>query len=303
MRKSFLLVVIILLTTSCTPQLGNLEDKEKEKQSPIEEPYSEHEANASHNPIIVDLFNEDGTTIEDRIETPEGFERVEVEENSFGQYLRTLPLKPHGSKVEYYDGRIKRNDVHVAVIDMDVGDRDLQQCADAIMRLRAEYLFEQKEYGKIHFNFTNGFRVDYLKWAEGNRVSVNGNNVCWVKRADYSNTYETFRKYLNIIYSYAGTLSLSKELQPINVKDMSIGDVIIQGGSPGHAVIVVDMAENRDTGEKLFLIAQSYMPAQSIHVLKNPENEMLSPWFSLNFDGKLYTPEWVFTKDDFKRFD
>lgn len=303
MRKAFILITVILLATSCTPQSSNIGDEEPENQSLMEESNSGYEANASHNPIIVDLFNEEGATIEDRIMTPKSFKRVEVEENSFGQYLRTLPLKPHGSKVEYYDGRIKMSEVHVAVIDMDVGDRDLQQCADAIMRLRAEYLFEQKQYEKIHFNFTNGFRVDYLKWVEGNRVSVNGNNACWVKRADYSNTYESFRKYLNIIYSYAGTLSLSKELQSIEVEDLRIGDVIIQGGSPGHAVIVVDMAENIKTGEKLFMIAQSYMPAQSIHVLKNPENDAISPWFPLDFEGELYTPEWIFTKDDFKRFD
>lgn len=30
---------------------------------------------------------------------------------------------------------------------------------------------------------------------------------------------------------------------------MKIGDVFIKGGSPGHAVIIVDMAEN-DKGEK-----------------------------------------------------
>ena len=52
---------------------------------------------------------------------------------------------------------------------------------------------------------------------------------------------------------------------------MQIGDVLIQGGSPGHAVIVVDMAENPATGEKLYLLAQSYMPAQDIQSAGEPE--------------------------------
>ena len=61
---------------------------------------------------------------------------------------------------------------------------------------------------------------------------------------------------------------------------MRIGDVFIIGGSPGHAVIVVDMAVNPETHEKVFLLAQSYMPAQQIQLLKNNNDPDLSPWYS-----------------------
>ena len=51
-------------------------------------------------------------------------------------------MKPANAPVLIYTGAQKwRQDVHAAVIDIDVGRRDLQQCADAIMRLRAEWLF------------------------------------------------------------------------------------------------------------------------------------------------------------------
>jgi len=83
---------------------------------------------------------------------------------------------------------------------------------------------------------------------------------------------------------------------------MQIGDVFIQGGSPGHCAIVVDMAENTTTGERLFMLAQSYMPAQEIHILKNLENHEISPWYPLDFSGVLATPEWTFQADDLKRF-
>ena len=53
---------------------------------------------------------------------------------------------------------------------------------------------------------------------------------------------------------------------------MQIGDVFIKGGFPGHAVVVLDMAENDRTGQRVFLLAQSYMPAQDIHIMKNPTN-------------------------------
>ena len=82
------------------------------------------------------------------------------------------------------------------------------------------------------------------------------------------------------------------------------GDVFIKGGSPGHAVIVVDVAIYPQTGKKVFLLTQSYMPAQQIQILVNPANRGLSPWYELsdNDEGKLYTPEWVFEKKDLKRF-
>ena len=105
-----------------------------------------------------------------------------------------------------------------------------------------------------------------------------------------------------MVFAYAGTLSLAKELNTVSVGEMKIGDVFIQGGSPGHAVIVVDMAENITTGKKVFMLAQSYMPAQDIHVLKNPDNRKISPWYGVDFGEELNTPEWKFFKKDLKRF-
>jgi hypothetical protein len=200
-----------------------------------------------------------------------------------------------------YNGQLKaRQSVHAAVVDMDTGDRDLQQCADAVMRLRAEYLFAQKQYYKIHFNLTNGFKMDYAKWRQGYRVRVEGNKTAWYATDTPSTSYESFRKYLDFVFMYAGTLSLSKEMKPKTVKDLAIGDVFIQGGSPGHAVIVVDMAMKESTGEKVFLLAQSYMPAQEIHVLVNPNEAGLSPWYSADFGEELVTPEWTFRRDVLK---
>lgn len=253
---------------------------------------------------IATLINPDGRTINTRYRLPDGFQRVESLENSFAAYLQTLPLKPHGTKVKYYNGATKETtDVYAGVVDMDIGKRDLQQCADAIMRLRAEYLWAQERYEDIHFNFTNGFRVDYQKWMDGYRIKVKGNKTTWYKSKAPSNTYKDFRSYMNMIFAYAGTLSLSKELPAVDFDNMKVGDIFIQGGSPGHAVIVVDLAVNRETGKQLFLLAQSYMPAQDIQILQNPMNEAFSPWYSNQFFGDLITPEWRFERTDLKRFE
>jgi len=246
------------------------------------------------------VINPEGNTIQTRFVPPNGFERANYSDDSFGSFLRNLQLKPVGSKVRYFDGNIKGNDVYEAVVDMEISNKDLQQCADAVMRLRGEYFFKRQEYTKISFTLTNGFKVDYSEWMKGNRVAVNGNKTEWQKNAAPSNTYSDFRQYMEFVFTYAGTLSLDKSLRSKNSVDIAIGDVFIRGGSPGHAVIVVDLAENA-AGEKVFLLAQSYMPAQEIQVLKNTENAALSPWYRIGkTDTELITPEWQFELSQLK---
>jgi len=248
--------------------------------------------------------NPGGSMVETRFTLSQGFERIPFPEGSFPGYLRNLPLKPHGSDVKLYDGRTKTAKVHEAVIDRDPGSKNIQQCADAVIRLRAEYLYSLKEYDGIHFNLTNGFRVDYSKWMQGYRVAVDGNKTWWVKSGQSGNTEAIFKQYLEFIFSYAGTLSLAKELKKIVVDSLQPGDVFIQGGSPGHAVIVVDAAVNGVTGEKIFMLAQSFMPAQEIHILKNSNEPAISPWYRMNTSVPLLdTPEWTFKATDLKRFE
>ena len=199
------------------------------------------------------IINEEGKTIKERFRTPEGYQKAETD--GFGNYLRSLKLKPHGSSVRYFNGETKPNrNVYAAVVDMEIGNKDLQQCADAVMRLRGEYLFHSKQYDQLHFKFTNGFVADYNRWRQGNRISVSGNNVSWTQGGAADDGYPNFRKYMDMVFTYAGTLSLSRELKPVAYKDMKPGDVFIKGGSPGHAVIVVDMAQTR-LGEKVYLLA------------------------------------------------
>ena len=50
------------------------------------------------------------------------------------------------------------------------------------------------------------------------------------------------------------------------------------------------------------MLAQSYMPAQQTQLLINPNDDNLSPWYSLDFGDNLRTPEWIFSKDQLKRF-
>ena len=224
-------------------------------------------------------------TLAVRIAPPPGYVRDPVASGSFAGWLRYLPLKPEGSPVLLYDGSPKFNQqAHYAVIDIDRGQENLQQCADAVIRLRAEYLYSRGRGRDVHFNFTSGDRAAWSRSA----------------RADAS--YPAFRHYLDTVFTYAGTWSLSRELHHRPLRRMRIGDVFIRGGFPGHAVLVVDMARDVATGEKLFMLAQSYMPAQDIHILRNDIEPALSPWYRMPDVDGLVTPEWTFKTNQLKAF-
>jgi hypothetical protein len=248
------------------------------------------------------LLHKEGKTINERFSCPPNFKRSKLDSTSFSYYLRHLSLLPDSIQVKLFDGTLKENqNAHAAIIDMSVGKKDLQQCADAIMRLRAEYLFKIKKYDAIKFHFVNGFLCEYTKWREGNRLKIANNSISWNKTSPMDASYTSFLNYMETVFNYASTLSLSKELTSIELSEVAIGDIFIKAGAPGHAVIVVDICEDTN-GNKRVMLAQSYMPAQQIHLLKNLENSKISPWFDLNEFDRIYTPEWVFDKNQLKRF-
>lgn len=236
------------------------------------------------------------------IPLPAEYSRIRIPDKSFGQWLREVRLR-NDKTVFLYNGRKKENQLaQFAVLDIPVGKYDLQQCADAVMRLRAEYLREMNEDHKIAFHAGDGTRIDYLSWKKGYRFILNHGRLKKVLKAKPDTSYTSFEKYLQTVFTYCSTLSLEKELVPVDVSEILPGDVFIRGGSPGHAVIVMDVATDKNKKKK-YLLAQSYMPAQDIHLLKNPVvTGGTVPWYSLPAGEKIFTPEWVFNKKELKRF-
>ena len=248
---------------------------------------------------VLGQINPTGKTVETRFNLPKNYQRLGVEKNSFGLYLRNFSLKNDKAKVYFYNGEEKTNSQQVAVLDIDRGTQDLQQCADAVMRLRAEYLFAQKRLDEISFKTFGGVAMNYNKYKQGYRL----NNQGFTKIKGVYNSREGFRKYLDMVFSYANTYTLEKEMKMVrNLQDLQIGDVFIVSNpkSYGHAMIVMDVAENQQNKDKIFLLAQSYMPAQDIHIVKNPKGVV---WYSLkDLDSQLYTPEWTFPTSALHRF-
>lgn len=286
-------IILVLSFLTCT-----------NSNSSIQELYIESKTGS----VIIDEIKESiidsaGLTILDRFNTPSGFKRVKIVKGSFAEYLRNLPLKPVGSPVKKYNGEIMpyvTDDVQEAVIDIDVGEKDLQQCADAIIRLRSEYYYHNNEYEKITSTLTNGFKMNFTDWTMGNRLKIKGNKTWWEKSAQVSAKYQDLRNYLDVVFMYAGTISMVKETKQVPLDGMQIGDIFII--SNAHAVVVVDMCINPTSGEKMFMLAQSFMPARDIHILKNTNKKCISPWYSTGFYNVLETPQWQFNAEDLRRY-
>lgn len=242
-----------------------------------------------------------GMTLAERFAAPEGYQRTEAKKGSFCEFLRGYPMKEDGSPVLLYDGSKKsRQDSHAAVFALPIEHEDLQQCADSVMRIYAEYFRATNQYDRIAFHFVNGFCAEYTKWRDGYRIQVNGNDTAWAKTASFDDSYENFQKYLRIVFSYAGTLSMEAESEQISLSEIQAGDVFLKGASPGHVVMLADLCENTQ-GKKAFLLAQGYMPAQEFHILKNPLHEN-DPWYYMEeVQYPFRTPEYTFMEGSLRR--
>jgi hypothetical protein len=241
-------------------------------------------------------------TIYERFPAPKGYQKHLGSTDSWAAYLQTFPLLKPGAAVVSFKGKpISDQQSHAAVLDIDVGTKDLQQCADAIIRLRAEYLWKAGRKDQINFKFTSGHAYPWTTFADGIRPEVSGNKVNFHNNSPADQSYSAFRKYLDIVFMYAGTISLHRDMRPVERKsEYQIGDVLVHAGSPGHAVIIVDKAKN-SKGEAVYLLAQGYTPAQSIHIVKSGHSG-ISPWFKIPQSGPVWHKRFYLSKVGVRRF-
>ena len=231
-------------------------------------------------------------SLEARFPTPPGYTRVAVAPGSFGEWLRGLPLAAPGTPVLSHAGDtvFSGNDDYVAaVVAIDVGVGDLQQSADAVIRLHGEWLWASDQQNAISYKSTTKLDMPFSRWAKGQRLLAAGPNMGWVvKNKPKDPTYNDFRQYIDAVMLWSNNVSLA--LRATHVEDpaqLSPGDFFLQPRGKGHAILVLDIAQ-KPTGERVALLGQSLQsPAQSIHVMR------LGPataWFSMRPPNPVLTP-------------
>ena len=296
----FLFVIAVGIHFSCTSDNRDINTQASRKLTTKNNTYANYKRS---NNIQFPWETSNQELLVNRHPLPKGFALTNIDESSFEHWLRCLPMKPKGTPIKLFNGKKKvLQALNGGVLDVDVGKTDLQQCADAVMRLRAEYLYSKKKFANIHFNYTSGFNAEYSKWREGYKIGVKGNKAYYYKKSESTDkTYQGFRKYLWNVYNYSGTYSLNKELQKQSTKNIKGGDVLIIGGFPGHVVMVAAAAENA-SGEKAVLLIQSYMPAQNIHIVKKQFTRGEGVWFKVSELEKKGWTTWEFdyTKEHIK---
>ncbi len=236
-----------------------------------------------------------------RFAPPAGFQRVPVAPDSWAYWLRHLPLLPPQTPVYTREGDIvlAGDDPFLgAVIDIDV--RRYQECADTIMRLRAEYLLQAGRDDEIVFHLTAPGTISWDQWMQGFRPRQSGSKLLFTKTAAPNASRKTFEAFLDAVFMWCGTLSLARDGSAVGDRPVEIGDFFVRGGSPGHAMIIVDLATD-DAGHARALIAQGFMPAQSAHVVTSDAGDV---WFDVSSGATVRISMWDgFTRADLRRFE
>ncbi len=231
----------------------------------------------------------DGATVADILPPPGALARGnrQVPSDPWSAYVRALPLRAPGTPIYDYGGR-KVGIEALRVVDLPLVPGDLQQCADSILRVRATFL--RASGADPAFRYTSGWLSKWSAWAAGDRPVVKQDKVTVNKTGKVDDSDANFEAWLRDLFTYAGTISLKVDTKRVNepgaFDHTSIlpGDVVLFAGSPGHAVLVVDVAWSR---EKIWvLVAQGFIPAMDFHVVPGPD----AGWFHVKGDYLETTP-------------
>lgn len=241
-----------------------------------------------------------------RFSAPPGYTRVELADDSFGGWLRHLPLAPKKTPVTSYEGDevFPGDDGYVAgVVAIDVGSGNLQSGPDVVLRLHAEWLWATDKRDQIDYEGVTKLDMPFERWMRGERIVTHAGKVFWAraKKPDGEVSHDELRDYLDKVFNWVNSTALLSQSVQVDPSQVRPGDFLVHDGKPGEAVLIVDMARNRQTDRTVVMLVQALSPAQSIHIV-SPGRKI--PWFEIAPPTPLVTPHTdEFSWDNLRRLD
>jgi hypothetical protein len=230
-------------------------------------------------------------TIKEVYVPPAGAQRIQGD--AFANWLQALPLKDEDAAIRTYSGR--RVSHNGRPVDFPLVRGDLQQCADSAIRLRAEWIRASGgDLTSLSYFATSGDPLPWSRYKGGEQPFVRSDRIAWRPVDPATQSWEG---WLQAVFTWAGTRSLAAyETLPVTGEPKP-GHLLVSPGSPGHAVVILDVAKGLH-GEGIFLlIGEGFMPAQDFHVEHGPH----AGWWAWGSDG-VRLNHWHMKRESLRRW-
>jgi len=221
---------------------------------------------------------------------PPATDILPTKEGSFGDWLASLPVDSAHTVLHYYTGdEALQQNGHAAIIDIPVKN-NIQDSRKIIMRLYAEYLYQQGRYNELQFSNNEGNIINPKIWFSEKYPGQ-----------PFQFPYRDFRKYLNETLAAASWKSWMQKLEKISRLEAQAGDIVYQKSGGGSHAMLIAAAANGRNGQRYHLYIEGATPPAEVHVVANNEQKVLSPWYPMIEGQPVRTPYWVFNDKNYYR--
>jgi hypothetical protein len=209
------------------------------------------------------------SALKQRFPEPVGYQRIAVNPETLGEWLRFLPIAAPGTVVTDVNGKpaiVTLAGFVAAVVAMDM---HAEESADTLLRLHAEWRYSKGDRDSINYASNSGRLMPFSRWIAGERIVLKKQNWDWgFKAAPLSNpTYMDLRNFLDAAYQWTDPRALAMQGKVLDAADVAPGDYFVHAGKDPTLVIVLDVAKN-SAGESAMLLGHVASPHQFMYVMR-----------------------------------
>lgn len=253
--KTFSRCVVILASVMAFSGCSNPTYVKKES----DQHYLHWDEPSSNGATIFDRYWEDWM-IEEKSE-------LNADTASFAFWLQHLPLKPDDYKPHYVDnGEVVTPCECCAVIDLPVCRHT--DIYGAVLRIRAEYLYDVGRLDDLTFRLRGSHYVNYRDWLRGQWITENGTSV---KVPPMRDSRRAFHHFLDMVIARSDKATLTTLLRRMSPYDIKAGVVALSGRGilfkGNHVAICVSSIPLEKSFARAAIWAQGSQPASELGIL------------------------------------